>query len=123
MIMKDPLTILTVLMEQAVLLLAPERECGVGEQEQARPRPMFGFVVGSEALASFLGGIKLLQMMLLFLGAHTASFPLWPTPSEVGEVQTGWQIAVGEQSKLVEALYEICTDTSPTIMPRNYLVA
>ena len=98
------------LMDQAVLLLANTGESRVRDdrrrqrrrqsdghdEKEARPNAMFGLLLGSEPLGSFLGGVKLLQMLLLFIGAHTTSFPLWPSTSEVA---LGWRWAIGECSK------------------------
>ena len=94
-------------MDQAVLLLANTGESRVRDdrrrqrrrqsdrhdEKEARPNAMFGLLLGSEPLSSFLGGVKLLQMLLLFIGAHTTSFPLWPSTSEVA---LGWRWAIGE---------------------------
>ena len=54
----------------------------------------FGLVLGSEKLSSFLGGVKLLEMLMLFLAAHTTSFPRWPGGAD--ELTIGWRWAIGE---------------------------
>ena len=97
-------------LDQAVLLLATgdsslrdERRRQKGrhserrDENEARSPAMFGLLIGSEPLGSFLGGVKLLQVLLLFIGAHTTSFPLWPATSD--EVAQGWRWAIGECSK------------------------
>ena len=92
------------LTEQAVLLLAPGApgvEVGETDEPQSQRRSQqrelrTGLALGSQSLASFLGGVKLLQAVLFFLSAHTASFPLWPVVSGIERASTGWQWAAGE---------------------------
>lgn len=95
------------LMDQAVLLLAnpgdsnvrddPPRRRGARAGRQNEKNAVyakFGLTLGSETLGSFLGGVKLLEMLLLFLAAHTSSFPRWR--SGANELTIGWQWAIGE---------------------------
>jgi hypothetical protein len=96
-------------MDQAVLLLANPGESTArddprsqrGNRRRAGGRDgkeavyaKFGLVLGSETLGSFLGGVKLLEMLMLFLAAHTTSFPRWPSGAD--ELPIGWQWAIGE---------------------------
>ena len=55
-----------------VLLLAREGEWGSGTQWG------LGLVAHSPKLSAYLGGARLLQLPLLFVAAHAASFPGWP---------------------------------------------
>ena len=79
----------------AVLLLAQGGEWG--RAGYSGPGGL-GLVAGGETLPAFLAGAKLLQVMLVFVCAHAASFPGWPAVEDL-ETLEGWRWLAGQVHK------------------------